>query len=308
MGSHEKNGDRTREEKYRQYFEDATLFDDWYMQVFMEGNIACAQLMIRVCLNKTDLRVIRLIVQKNVPRETPDEKGACLDIWAKDSKNETYNIEIQDDSRDSSPRRAFHYLAKMVLAQTPKGIEFVKRKNCYVIFITKHDVLKGGKPCYWLCGYDSEGKDSDIGAYIVYINGAWKGDDAIGRLVSDMKNANYRTMHYPEMAARTHDLKVIEKEGNMSSLVDVIREDLKDEIREDLKDEIREDLKDEIREEVKDEVREEVWGEVRDEIRDEREKFVMYLLNKGDDLQAIESVTHISLSRIKELQASMKDG
>ena len=122
-------------EFFREAVRNATIFDDWYMRFFMKDNIPCAQLLIRICLNKPDLVVVKMHVEEELPEQSPIERGARLDIWARDSDDNVYNIEVQSDSRGSSPKRAFHYLARMAIEELPKGVEPEQRSSLYVILL-----------------------------------------------------------------------------------------------------------------------------------------------------------------------------
>ena len=203
---------------------DATLFDDWFFRRFIKDYPAGAELIIRICLGRDDLHVIDLRVQEPFNPDNTTGKDGLLDVWAKDDAGEIYNIEVQYDSRGASPKRAFHYLSLMTQYELSKGTEYDSRPNCYVIFITKTDYFGENQPFYWLSGFRSDGKNAEIGAYIIYINGAWKGNDPIGRLVKDMAQADPTQIHYPEISNRIKDLKTPKSEVNMSGSLAFLRD------------------------------------------------------------------------------------
>lgn len=75
-------------------------------------------------------------------------RSARLDILAVDEENRVYNIEIQRDDRGASVKRA-RYNSSLIDANiTEPGEQYEKLNETYVIFITEHDVLKGGRPIY----------------------------------------------------------------------------------------------------------------------------------------------------------------
>ncbi len=44
------------------------------------------------------------------------------------------------------------------------------------------------------------GKDFEDGSHIIYVNGEYDGDDALGKLMKDFKCKNASDMYYPELA------------------------------------------------------------------------------------------------------------
>ena len=190
------------------------------MKDYPEG----AELIIRICLGRNDLHVIRINIQESLDPDNPTGKEGILDVWARDDSGAVYNIEVQYDSRDASPKRAFHYLSLMAQYELPKGAKYDARPNCYVIFITKTDYFGENKPYYWLSGFRQDGKDAGIGAYIIYINGAWKAEDDIGYLVKDMAQSNPEKMHYSVISQRAAFLKQPKEEVKMSGSLAYLKE------------------------------------------------------------------------------------
>ena len=207
-----------------QLIREATLFDDWFFRRFIKDYPKGAELIIRICLGRNDLHVLELRVQEPFDSENAAAKDGVLDAWAKDDAGKIYNIEVQYDSRGASPKRAFHYLNLMTEYALPKGMDYDSRPDCYVIFITKTDYFQENEPYYWISGFRKDGKNAGIGAYIIYINGAWKKDDPIGHLVRDMAQPDPGKMHYPEISERVKDLKTPAKEVDMSGSLAYLKE------------------------------------------------------------------------------------
>ena len=211
-------------EPNEQLVRDATLFDDWFFRRFMKDYPEGAELIIRICLGRNDLYVTELCVQEPFDAENSSGKEGILDVWARDDNGEVYNIEVQYDSRGASPKRAFHYLSLMTQYELSKGAKYDSRPSCYVIFITKTDYIGENQPYYWLSGFRPDGKDAGIGAYIIYINGAWKGDDAIGHLVRDMAQTDPNKMHYGVISNRARSIKHRKEEAKMSGSLAYLKE------------------------------------------------------------------------------------
>ena len=69
------------------------LMDDIFMQVCFSDNRECTELVLRIILNRPDLRVQSVHTQKML--KNLHGRSLCLDIAATDSEQTTYDIEIQ---------------------------------------------------------------------------------------------------------------------------------------------------------------------------------------------------------------------
>ena len=65
-----------------------------------------------------------------------------------------------------------------------------------MIFITEKDYFGCGEPIYHI---DRVVKEKDVpfgdGSHILYVNGAYEGDDAVGHLMHDFRCRNPEDMH-----------------------------------------------------------------------------------------------------------------
>lgn len=83
----------------------------------------------------------------------------------------------------------------------------------YVIFITEHDVLDGNKPVYHTDRTIRETGDLfGDGSHILYVNGSWRDESPIGRLMYDFSCTNPDDMNYALLADRVRYFKE-DKEG-----------------------------------------------------------------------------------------------
>ena len=91
-----------------------------------------------------------------------------------------YNIEIQRDDKGASVKRA-RYNSSLIDANiTEPGEQYEKLNETYVIFITEHDVLKGGRPIYRIERTVQEtGESFGDGTHILYVNAQMKDDTAL---------------------------------------------------------------------------------------------------------------------------------
>ena len=92
-----------------------------------------------------------------------------------------------------------------------KNQDFKEIKDTYVIFIYKHDKFKVGYPIYHEERFVKEtGKPVNDGSHIIYVNGAYKGNDNIGRLIKDFYCTRSADMHYKELAEGVKHFKETE--------------------------------------------------------------------------------------------------
>ena len=86
--------------------------------------------------------------------------------------------------------------------------DFELLPQSYVIFITEKDVSGDGRPMHLYERIDTDtGKPFCDGQHILYINGAYVGNEAIGQLMHDFRCASPDEMIIPEIAERTRYLK-----------------------------------------------------------------------------------------------------
>ena len=82
-----------------------------------------------------------------------------------------------------------------------------------MIFITENDVMGKGLPLYPVERYISvTGERFEDGAHILYVNGAYRGDSPIGRLMHDFGCVDPSDMYYDVLADRVKFFKE-SKEG-----------------------------------------------------------------------------------------------
>ena len=130
-----------------------------------------------------------------------------------------------------------------------------------------------GKPVYPIERINlATGKPFEDGTHILYVNGAYRGDSDIGKLMHDFNCASADDMNFRIMADNTRYLK--ENEKGVRSMCKVIEELVKEEREEE-----RQDLKEEIVEKM--------------------------LRNKALPLEEISKYFDLSLDEVKRIQARL---
>jgi membrane protein involved in colicin uptake len=101
------------------------------------------------------------------------------------------------------------------------GKDYKKLRDSYVIFITKNDYFKRELPLYRVERAVCEtGEKFGDGSHIIYVNGSYKGDDAIGKLVHDFRCRKADDMYYRQLADGVRYYK--ESEGGKGKMCEAV--------------------------------------------------------------------------------------
>ena len=199
------------------------LFDDEFMSAVFSDDIETTQLLIRILLNRNDLTVTKSMSQ--VQKTNLFGKSVKLDVVAEDIFKTEYNIEIQRADAGAGARRIRYHQAMLDSHTLQKGGSYKDLPNLYIIFILEHDIFEKGLPVYRvnkiLNIQDKDGNNLpfDDDCNIMYVNGEYKGDDPLGRLMHDFSTANADEMYYEELATRMRFFKQDERGVDMVSRI-----------------------------------------------------------------------------------------
>lgn len=109
--------------------------------------------------------------------------------------------------------------------------------DSYVIFITENDVMKGNQPIYPVERYVTIGEDKVLfgdGSHILYVNGRYRGNDEIGKLMHDFSCSNPDDMNYEALAKKARYFKRDEKGvAVMCKIMEDMRNEKEKEVRRD---------------------------------------------------------------------------
>ena len=149
-------------------------------------------------------------------------RNIILDVHAIDVDGEEMNIEVQGGSEGAHVRRARYHSSMLDTGMLKESQPLKELKDSYVIFIYKRDKFGKGLPLYHVDRYIKETEETfGDGSHIIYVNGSYNGDDAIGKLVSDFHQTDSEQMYYSELADGVEHYKETEKgRGNMSEAVE----------------------------------------------------------------------------------------
>ncbi|MCM1537463.1 MAG: hypothetical protein NC254_03595 [bacterium] len=186
--------------------------DDDFMTACFDGNIEAVGLVLRIVMGKDDLEVKSLQVQKAM--KNLQGRSAVLDAHAIDRTKKEYDVEIQRADAGAGAKRARHNSSLLDAHILKPGEEPEDMPESYVIFITQNDVMKKGRAVYRIDRYvdmDAEKVLFGDGSHILYVNGEYRGDDDIGKLMHDFSCVNPDDMNYEELAKKARYFKRDEK-------------------------------------------------------------------------------------------------
>lgn len=181
--------------------------DDDFMRGLFRKNIPLVQLVLRIITNKPSLIITSCETQADMKRVT-GARSICLDAYGSDELDKKYDLEIQRADHGADPHRARYHSSVMDVENLDAGQEFNELPDTYTIFITEKDFYGKGEPVYVIQNMNiTTGEPFNDGAYILYVNGEYRGDDALGKLMHDFNCIRAEGMNYDLMAERTRYLK-----------------------------------------------------------------------------------------------------
>ena len=201
------------------------LMDDEFLTKCFEDSPESVELVLRIVLEKPDLKVLEVHTQVFI--ENLLHRSVRFDILATDDTGARINIEIQREDRGAGRKRARFNSSMMDIGLLQKGESFEALPETWVVFITENDVMGKGRPLYRFERTDVEtGEKLGDGSHILYVNGAYRGDTPVGKLMHDFQCTDPSEMHYKILAERTRFFKESE-EGvlTMCQAIEKMREE-----------------------------------------------------------------------------------
>ncbi len=216
------------------------LLDDDFLTKCFEGDPKYIQLVLRIVLEMPDLVVVDVRTQVFV--ENLLNRSVRLDVLATDSTGRKINVEIQRSDKGAGRKRARYNSSMMDANLLRKGEKFDELPETYVVFITEHDVIGKGRPLYHIGRYIFDTNESfDDGSHILYVNGAYRDETPIGKLMHDFSCTAPDDMYYGELAERVRFFKE-SKEG--ISIMCKVMEDMRNEsLKEGMERGVKEGMK-----------------------------------------------------------------
>ncbi|EOS36669.1 hypothetical protein C804_00548 [Lachnospiraceae bacterium A4] len=186
--------------------------DDDFMSVCLADNFEGVELILRIVLGREDIKVKSVRTQE--PLKNLQGRSAVLDVHAVDDADKEFDVEIQRKDAGAGAKRARHNSSLLDAHILKAGDDTEDIPDSYVIFITENDVMKGKQPIYPVERYVTIGENKvlfDDGSHIIYVNGKYRGNDEIGKLMHDFSCTNPDDMNYETLAKKARYFKQDEK-------------------------------------------------------------------------------------------------
>ena len=185
--------------------------DDDFMRYLFRDNIPLVQHVLEVILQKTDLKIINAKTQADLKRLV-GARSICLDAYCEDDSSKKYDIEIQRSDKGAGVHRARYHSSAMDVENLDAGQEFDELPETYTIFITENDIFAKGLPFYPIERMNMVTNEPfGDGEHILYVNGAYRGDDEIGKLMHDFSCSDPDDMFNEDLADKTRYFKETEE-------------------------------------------------------------------------------------------------
>ena len=182
--------------------------DDDFMRCLLKDNIPLAEFVLRIITVKKDLIITDCETQRDMKR-LAGARSICLDAYGTDSDGKKYDLEIQKAGDGADPHRArYHSSVLDVVENLHSGQEFKELPDTYTIFITEKDFYGMGEPVYPIERMNlASGMPFADGEHILYVNGEYRGDSDLGKLMHDFSCTKADDMNFELMAESTRYLK-----------------------------------------------------------------------------------------------------
>ena len=192
--------------RYLEAIQQFRLIDDTFFNICFDGDISCMQLILRIFLKRDDLNVREVVTQNSA--HNLYGRSVRFDIIAIDKDGKLYNVEIQRSNEGANPRRARFNHAILDSREINKNTQYQDFPETWVIFITENDIFNASLSMYHIERMITElQRPFGDAAHIIYVNGEYKGTDALGLLMHDFFCPDPDKMHYPELANRVDFFK-----------------------------------------------------------------------------------------------------
>lgn len=185
--------------------------DDDFMRCLFKDDIEFTQHVLRILINNHELSIVSIDTQADMKRLV-GARSLCLDAYATDANGKKYDIEIQRADKGATPKRARYHSSAMDIENLRAGQDFSELPDTYTIFITENDIYGEGKPYYAVERINvSTNNFFEDGEHILFINGSFEGNDALGILMHDFRCSDPNEMLDEHMAYKTRFYKETEK-------------------------------------------------------------------------------------------------
>lgn len=204
------------------YIRDVRLIDDSFFEIFFKDDTKYIELVIHEIFRQLGHPLVT--IQKVSTQERLsglNKREVRLDALATDENGNLVNIEVQRAVSSVLTKRARFHSSLLDTNSLEKNSSFGDLVETYVIFITERDFRGLGLPAYQVERMYLEDKTPfGDGTHIIFVNGEYRGDDPIGRLMNDFFSKEADEMKNEVLAERLRFFKETEEGQEELSAVD----------------------------------------------------------------------------------------
>ena len=201
------------------------VMDDDFMRCVFRDQIELAQDVLRILTGLDDIVLTRFETQRDLKRLV-GARSVELDVWGVDGKGRWHDMEVQRGDHPDA-RRARYHSAGMDVEALGARVRFDLLPEQWVIFVMEEDPFGEGQSHYL---FERMQTDGDLGlcdgTHILYVNGAYRGDDALGQLMADFCQSDPAHIRHPRLRERVEYCKSNPKEvGEMCEILEQMRQE-----------------------------------------------------------------------------------
>ena len=159
---------------------DELFFTDDYMFGAVMRNPEICKSILETLLNIQIEKLEYPELQKSISTYY-ESKGVRLDVYVKDS-DKVFDIEVQNDSAISLPKRMRYYQSMVDMDSLLKGQDYSELKESFIIFICNFDPFHKDLPCYTfknLCIQDKNTELCDETTKIIFNSSAYNKEENV---------------------------------------------------------------------------------------------------------------------------------
>ncbi len=229
---------KQQHQKDLQRLRDLRPIDDDFMRCLFKDNLPLAEFVLRILTGRQDLVITSCETQKDMKR-LAGARSVCLDAYAADSAGKQYDLEIQRQDKGADPHRARYHSSVLDIENLRAGQEFKELPDTYTIFITEQDFYGRVYPVERI--NLATGQPFGDGEHILYVNGEYRGESALGKLMHDFNCTSADDMNFEILADRTRYLK--ENPKGVSEMCRIMEDMRNESLKEGLQKGIKEGMK-----------------------------------------------------------------
>lgn len=185
--------------------------DDGFMRCLFKDDLPLVQFVLRIIMQKPELVITHCETQKDLKR-LAGSRSLVLDVHAEEPDGTQYDIEVERSRGRTEPRRVRYHQSAIDVESLGPQKDFSQLPEVYVIFLSEQDVFGDGRALHRIERMDVDtGRPFGDGTHILYVNGAYRDDSNLGKLMHDFSCNDASDMYLGPMAARTRFLKEDQK-------------------------------------------------------------------------------------------------